>query len=384
LVKRITCVLINRSNYARLKPVLEILRDNPEADLSLICSGSMPHHQYGKAVDEVLADNFAVEQQIYTELLGSNPNTMAKSIGVGLIDYATAFDRLKPDFVLLIGDRYEALSVAVAAAIQNICLIHVQGGEVTGTIDESVRHSITKMAHYHFPATEKARQRILAMGEDPDTVFQFGCPFVDVIARADKKLPSYLNELGVGKRIDFTRPYVLCVFHPVTTEYGTAEAKMREVLQALYRLNEQVVMLWPNIDADSNGISRAIRKFQSENPNFPLRIYKHLETGAYIALMDKAAVLVGNSSSFVRDAGPLGTPVVLVGNRQDGRELGLQVWRVEIDELHNRLRWQRAIGKRKPTYLYGKPGAARKIANKILELEPYTQKRFYEKSRNYS
>jgi len=379
LTKKITCVLINRSNYARLKPVLEILRDSPKADLNLICSGSMPHHQYGRAVDEVLADNFAIEQQIYTELLGSNPNTMAKSIGVGLIDCATAFDRLKPDFVLLIGDRYEALSVAIAAVMQNICLIHIQGGEVTGTIDESVRHSITKMAHYHFPATEKARQRILAMGENPDTVFMYGCPFVDVIAGADKELPANLNDRGTGSVIDFTRPYVLCVFHPVTTEYGTAEANMSKVLQVFYRLNEQVVMLWPNIDADSNGISRAIRKFMAEKPNFPLRIYKHLEGDTYIALMDKAAVLVGNSSSFVRDAGPLGAPVVLIGNRQDGREWGDNVMRRNMDEFEDPIFMIRCYDKFSPNYIYGKPGAARKIADKILELEPYSQKRFYDR-----
>jgi UDP-hydrolysing UDP-N-acetyl-D-glucosamine 2-epimerase len=379
LAKRIACILINRSNYARLKPVLEILRDNPKVDLKLICSGTMPHHQYGKAIEEVQADGFTVQEVIYNELLGSNLNTMAKSIGVGLIDYATAFDRLKPDFVLLIGDRYEALGVAVAATVQNICLIHVQGGEVTGTIDESIRHSITKMAHYHFPATEKARERILAMGEDPKTVFMYGCPFVDVIARADKKLPSYLNELGVGKRIDFTRPYILCVFHPVTTEYGTAEANMSEVLQALHRLNEQVVMLWPNIDADSNGITRAIRKFMQEKPDFGLRVYKHLEVDTYIALMDKAAILVGNSSSFVRDAGPLGTPVVLVGDRQNGREWGDHVIRTDLINIRDVLEYQ-LFRSYKPMSVYGRPGAARKIANQIMQLKPYSQKRFYDRT----
>jgi len=376
---RIACILINRSNYARLKPVLEILRDHPEADLKIICSGTMSHHQYGKAIDEVISDGFTVDEQIYTELLGSNPNTMAKSIGVGVIDYATAFDRIKPDFVLLIGDRYEALSVAIAAVIQNICLIHIQGGEVTGTIDESIRHSITKMAHYHFPSTRTAAERIIAMGEHPDTVYAYGCPFIDVIANTDRRLPAgHLNYLGVGKRIDFTRPYILCVFHPVTTEYGTSEAKMNEVLQALHKLNEQVVMLWPNIDADSNGISRSIRKFMAHEPDFPIRVYKHLDMDIYVALMEKAAILVGNSSSFVRDAGPLRTPVVLIGNRQDGRERGQAVRRTELSGLDDALRYQMWHGNYTATHIYGKPGAAKQIADKIMELEPYSQKRWYE------
>ncbi len=259
---KITTVLVDRANYGRLKPVLEVMRDDSGIELNLVCTGTMLLDRFGKVVDLVKKDGFNVTEEIYIELEGSVPSTMAKSIGLAVIELSNAFQRQSPDFVLLIGDRSEALGAAIAAVYQNYCLIHIQGGEITGSIDESARHAITKLAHYHFPSTKQARKNIIQMGERKETVFSYGCPSVDVVSKIRKyPAPSLLNE-GVGPELNFAKEYLLVLFHPVTTEYSSSEKQMEEVLSAIKELNMQTLLIWPNIDAGSDGVSQAIRRFR--------------------------------------------------------------------------------------------------------------------------
>jgi len=378
--RKIAVVLVDRANYGRLKPVMEAMREIPQIELQVVCAGTMLLDRFGMARDLVIADGFRVDEEIYMELEGSVLSTMAKSIGMGIIEFASAFQRLKPDFVLIIGDRYEALSAAIAAVYQNICLVHLQGGEVTGSIDESARHAITKLAHYHFPATKRAGDYVLAMGENPRTVFPMGCPSADVVANANKDIPvELLDRIGVGKHIDFSKPYLLVLFHPVTTEFGTAEQQMEELLYAVKETKEQVIMLWPNIDADSDGISQAIRRFREFNREYPLHAYKNFEPEVYIPILANTACAIGNSSSFVRDASYLGTPVVLVGSRQDGREWCNAVKRVDPVkiEILSAIQEQLSNGKYSGSDLYGTPNVSKRIAEMLLKLKPYTQKRLY-------
>lgn len=377
-IRKIAVVLIDRANYGRLKPVLNEMKQRPEIDLQIVCSGTMLLDRFGKARKIVEDDGFRIDEEVYMELEGSVPNTMVQSIGLGIIQLANAFQRLSPDFVLIIGDRYEALAAAVAAAYQNICLIHLQGGEVTGSIDESTRHAITKFAHYHFPATIRSGQYIISMGEDPKTVFPLGCPSADVVNTALANIPEEeLGELGVGAHIDLNVPFLLVLFHPVTTEYGAAEEQMEELLAALKELRMQTLMLWPNIDAGSDGVSQAIRRLRETDHGFPLHVYKNFEPEVYIPILAKAACAIGNSSSFVRDASYLGTPIVLVGSRQDGREWCEAVNRVEPGKaaIVQSVRHQLAVGRYATSKLYGEPGVSTRIADALLTLQPYAQKR---------
>ena len=158
--KKIAVVLVDRANYGRLKPVLKILKENDQIQLMLICAGSMLLNRFGSTVDIVRADGFELDEEVYIEVEGSHLATMTKSIGLGIIEFTQVLSRLKPDFAMVIGDRYEVLSVAIAAVYQNICLIHFQGGEVSGSIDELTRHAITKLSHYHFPATKRAGDNV--------------------------------------------------------------------------------------------------------------------------------------------------------------------------------------------------------------------------------
>jgi UDP-hydrolysing UDP-N-acetyl-D-glucosamine 2-epimerase len=378
IIKIIT-ILADRANYGRLKPVLELLRDDDDIESHIVCTGTMLLDKFGKSIDVVKKNGFFVGDEVYIELEGATPSTMSKSIGLGIIQLSNVYERLKPDFVLVIGDRYEALSAAIAAVYQNYCLIHVQGGEVTGSIDESTRHAITKLAHYHFPSTKRSEEYIVKMGEHKETVFAFGCPSIDIIRHSEKSFNKELltnSKFGVGNGIDIEKPYLLVLFHPVTTEYIEAEQQMEELLKALKDSEQQIVIIWPNIDAGSNGISQAIRRFRENNHGVPLHAYKNFEPEDYIPILRNAACAVGNSSSFVRDASFIGTPVVLVGSRQDGREWCTSVKRVKpkrkeiLDAINDQVR----IGRYPVSDIYGEPGASQLIANKISELKPYSQK----------
>jgi len=379
-MKKVAVVLVDRANYGRLKPVMRELQKLAEIQLQTVCAGTMLLERFGRARDVVAKDGFAIDSEVYIEVEGSVPITMTKTIGMGVIEFASEFQRLKPDFVLIIGDRYEALAAAIAAVFQNLCLIHLQGGEVSGSIDESTRHAITKLAHYHFPATRRAGDFIVAMGEDPATVFPLGCPCCDVVAEAARQLPAeMLAKHGVGLPIDFSRPYLLAIYHPVTTDYGHQEQQMEEVLAALLALNIQTVMIWPNIDAGADRVAKAIRRFREFHHDFPLHAYKNLEPEVYIPLLKNAACCVGNSSSFVRETSFLGTPVVLVGSRQDGREWSPSVIRVEPfrDPILRAVREQIARGRYPAATLYGQAEVSRAIARQVAALKPYIQKRLH-------
>jgi len=375
---KIAVVLVDRANYGRLRPVMMELQKMKTVELLTVCSGTMLLERFGSAHKLVRQDGFHVDSEIYLEVEGSVPITMTKSVGLAVIEFASEFQRLRPDFVLIIGDRYEAMGAAIAAAYQNICIIHLQGGEVTGSIDESTRHAITKLSHFHFPATKRAGDYIVGMGENPADVFALGCPCRDVVKAAGSKLPvEYLNKLGVGAHIDFEQPYLLVLFHPVTTEIPSQEAQMEALLGAILEFGLQTVILWPNIDAGSDAVSHSIRRFREHHHGFRLHALKNLESQYYIPLLQHAACCLGNSSSFVRETSFLGTPVVLVGSRQDGREWSPSVVRVEPEKpgILVALKKQLEHGRYQSSDLYGQPGVSERIASQIGLLKPYSQKK---------
>ena len=381
---KIVVVLVDRANYGRLKPVLEIMRDDKNIELSLVCTGTMLLDRFGKAVEIVKNDGFNVAEEIFIELEGSVPSTMAKSIGLAVIELSNVFQKHVPDFVLLIGDRTETLGAAIAAAYQNFCLIHVQGGEVTGSIDESTRHAITKLAHYHFPSTIRAGENIVQMGESEDRVFPYGCPSADVVSISSGNFNTSLFNLGVGPELDLSDNYVLVLFHPVTTEYGNSEKQMEVILSAIKELNMQTVLIWPNIDAGADGVSQAIRRFREMNSHFKIHAYKNFEPEVYIPLLENAVCAIGNSSSFIRDASFLGTPIVLIGSRQNGRECCDSVVKVKVikREIVDAATRQIKHGPYQPSSLYGTQGVSKKIVERIKKLKKYSQKKFESRLKN--
>jgi UDP-hydrolysing UDP-N-acetyl-D-glucosamine 2-epimerase len=346
----------------------------------VLAAGTMVLERFDQPVSVVKKDGFPVDGEIYIELEGSTPATMAKSVGFGIVEFASEFQRLKPDVVLLIGDRYEALSASVAAAYMNLCVVHIQGGEVSGSIDESARHAITKFAQFHFPSTRRAADYIARMGERPDTILGVGCPSSDIARELDRGLPpEVINSRGSGCVIAVQKPFLLVIFHPTTTEFGGERAQMEELIASLGEVKEQTVLLWPNIDAGSDHVSKAIRAFRDRRRPAWLRTLINLPPEEYLKVLANTACAVGNSSSFVRDAGYFGTPVVLVGKRQEGRETDEHVIRsLPIRrEILNAIRYQLAHGRYAPSALYGDGHVSRRIADGLATLNPYIQKRLH-------
>lgn len=386
LKRKILVVLVDRANYGRLKPVMRAIAAHPALELQVLAAGTMVLERFDYPVRVVRSDGFQVDGEVYIELEGSTPATMAKSVGFAVVEFASEFQRLKPDIVLLIGDRYEALGAALAAAYMNLCIAHLQGGEVSGSIDESARHAITKLAHFHFPSTQRSAEYLVRMGERPDTILGIGCPSSDIARELDPRLaPEIINSHGGGAAIAVAKPFLLVIFHPTTTEYGGERQQMEELLGALGKLRRPTVLLWPNIDAGSDHVSKAIRVFRDQTKPDWLRTLINLPPEDYLKVLAQAACAVGNSSSFVRDASYFGTPVVLVGNRQDGRETDVHVRRARpvTAEIAAAIREQLAHGRYAPSSLYGDGRAAPRIASALAELRPYIQKRLHYATEEY-
>jgi UDP-hydrolysing UDP-N-acetyl-D-glucosamine 2-epimerase len=370
-MRKICVVTANRADYSRVKSVLQAIQLHPSLKLQLVVAGSHLVDHYGMTVNEIEKDGFPVSAKVHIEFYGSEPAVMAKSTGLAVMEFATLFNNLKPDIVLALVDRYENFASAVAAAMMNIPTAHIQGGEVTGTIDESLRHAMTKLSHIHFPATDDARERIIKMGEDPCYVFNVGCPATDILLSAPKwsmkEVTQYLRSEIIKERewsFNPSHPHFLVIQHPVTTEFGSGIQQIQETLKALLKFNHQVFMLWPNIDAGSDDVSRGIRIFKINNPNFPLFILKHTPHKVFINLLRHASCMIGNSSSGIREACYFGIPVVNIGTRQQERERGKNVLDVgyNSDEIAKAIGEQLEHGSYDSEFVYGDGSAGKKIA----------------------
>ena len=261
-MKKVCVVVGSRANYSSIKSAMSAVQAHAELELQLVVGASALLDRYGTVADLIEQDGFEADEKVFMLIEGETPGTMAKSTGLGLLELPTAFDRLRPDVVITVGDRFETIATALAASYMNIPLAHTMGGEVSGNIDESIRHAVTKFANLHFPASEDAAERIVRMGEDPATVHMVGCPRIDlaaeVLARPADGLGRLL-ELGVGGTFDLDRPFLLVSQHPVTTEYGDGERQITETLMAVQALGLPAIMLWPNADAGAEHVARGIR-----------------------------------------------------------------------------------------------------------------------------
>ncbi|MGI8632644.1 MAG: UDP-N-acetylglucosamine 2-epimerase [Solirubrobacterales bacterium] len=382
--RKICVVVANRANYARIKTALEAIRANPSLELQLVVAASTLLERFGRAVDVIRADGFVPDAAIHLIVEGENPTTMAKSTGLGLIELSTAFENLKPDMVVTVADRFETMATAVAAAYMNIPLAHTQGGEVSGSIDESVRHAVTKLAHMHFPATDLSRRRVMAMGEDPNLVFNVGCPSIDLVARTDLGLPSdaladFARHFGVGSPIDPGRPYILMMQHPVTTEFGQGLDQIERTLDAVAAQGMQALVFWPNVDAGSEHVAKGIRVFREQGRDQGFHFFQHLPAEMFVKLMAHTACMVGNSSSALREGAYLGVPAVTVGTRQRLRERGRNVVEVgyEVADIADAIRGQVRNGRYDADPLFGDGTAGGKIAETLARELPPVQKQLH-------
>ncbi|CAN7457078.1 UDP-N-acetylglucosamine 2-epimerase [Polaromonas sp. LjRoot131] len=326
--RKICVVVGSRANYSSIKAVMRAVAAHPALELQVVAGASALLDRYGAVVDIMEKDGFTIDARLFMLVEGETPATMAKSTGLGLIELPTIFERLQPDVVLTVGDRFETMATTLAAAYMNIPLAHTMGGEVSGNIDENIRHAITKFATIHFPASEDARNRIIKLGEQPDTVHNVGCPRMDLVAsflQDETEVSSQLLSEGVGSSFDVKGDFLLVSQHPVTGEYGSGERQVAATLGACLELGMQTLVLWPNADAGSEDVARGIRKFREQHPDAPFRYVKNLPPEIYMPLMARTRCLIGNSSSAIREGAFIGTPAVNIGSRQTARERGQNV-----------------------------------------------------------
>jgi UDP-hydrolysing UDP-N-acetyl-D-glucosamine 2-epimerase len=380
--KRRVCVLVTaRPSYSRIRSALKAIQAHPDLELLLVVAASALLERYGNAIQAIEHDGFTPSARVFMVLEGENLVTSAKSTGLGLVELATVFDNLKPDAVVTVADRYETLATAVAASYMNIPVVHVQGGEVTGSIDEKVRHAVTKLANLHLVSTALARERVIRLGEVPASVVLTGCPSIDiaaeVAARPDLDFDPFERYGGVGPREDLSSGYLVVMQHPVTTEYEEARKQVEETLYAVKDSSLPVLWFWPNVDAGSDGTSKGIRVFREKEKPANFHFFRNMLPEDFLRVLVRSTAIVGNSSVAIRECSFLGVPAVNIGSRQAGRERGRNV----IDVDHDRGAIAGAIsehlsrGRPAPDPLYGDGHAGTRIADTIARAELTIEKR---------
>jgi len=369
-MKKVCVVVGSRANYSSIKSVMHAVQDHPDLQLQVVAGASALLDRFGAVVETVEADGFIPDARVLMIIEGETPTTMAKSTGLGLLELPTVFDNLQPDVVVTVGDRFETMATAIAAAYMNIPLAHTMGGEISGTIDENIRHAVTKLSHIHFPANQDAAERIIRMGENPSVVHVVGCPRIDLVAEiADEnnRLPerAWLEYEGVGGQINLEEPFLLVSQHPVTTEYGDGEHQITETLMAIHELQMPTIMLWPNVDAGSEDVARGMRKFREHYEHDYIRFYKNFSVETYVRLMKRCACKIGNSSASIREGPYLGMPAVNVGTRQIDRERGANVIDVGYDrgQIVDAVKKQIQHGPYPSEPIYGDGHAGKRIAD---------------------
>jgi UDP-hydrolysing UDP-N-acetyl-D-glucosamine 2-epimerase len=376
------CVVVTaRPSYSRIKTAARAIQDHQDLNLQLVVGASALLHRYGDTIDYIERDGFNIAARVYMVVEGENPIASAKSTGLGLVELTTIFDNLKPDVVITIADRYETLATAVAASYMNLPVAHVQGGEVTGSIDEKVRHAVTKLSNLHFVATQKAAERVERMGEDPDAIFVTGCPSVDLAAEIykspDLDFDPFSRYGGVGETFDLSQGYLVVMQHPVSTEYESARSQVTETLYAVHETGVPAFWFWPNVDAGSDGTSKGIRVFREEYHNTKIHFYRNMAPEDFLRLAYNSRVVVGNSSVGIRESSYLGIPVVNIGSRQDGRERGANVMDVPDDRtsILNAIRKQADHGRYPQETIYGDGKAGERIADLLTRVPLSFEKR---------
>ena len=379
--KNIGVYTCNRSEYSRLKSVLSAIKEHSGLNLQIVVGGSHLLERYGYTVNDIENDNFAIEEKIQTVVEGTTTAAMAKSTGLAIIGLTTCFLRLKLDVLLVVGDRYDMLPSVITASFLNIPIAHIQGGEKTGTIDESIRHAVTKLSHLHFPATQKGKELILKMDEMSDRVFVTGCPSIDILLNTksiDRQtlfrsppIPSKVGNISPSPEKD----YLLLIQHPVTTEASDSYNQMMETLKAIDKFRMQTILIYPNLDAGSDDMISALRRFILSNNCSYLFCFKHIPMEIFINLMRYALCMVGNSSAGIRESCYFGVPCVNIGTRQKNREHGQNVVTVDYNnlEIEDAINKQLKHGKYPVEYVYGDGKAGKIIAdilfNKDIEIQ---------------
>ncbi|XP_037229160.1 bifunctional UDP-N-acetylglucosamine 2-epimerase/N-acetylmannosamine kinase isoform X4 [Falco rusticolus] len=377
---RVCVATCNRADYSKLAPIMFGIKAEPQFfELDVVVLGSHLIDDYGNTYRMIEQDDFDIHTRLHTIVRGEDEAAMVESVGLALVKLPDVLNRLKPDIMIVHGDRFDALALATSAALMNIRILHIEGGEVSGTIDDSIRHAITKLAHYHVCCTRSAEQHLIAMCEDHDRILLAGCPSYDKLLSAKNKDYMSIIRMWLGEDVK-TRDYIVALQHPVTTDIKHSIKMFELTLDALISFNKRTLVLFPNVDAGSKEMVRVMRKKGIEHhPNF--RAVKHVPFDQFIQLVAHAGCMIGNSSCGVREVGAFGTPVINLGTRQTGRETGENVLHVRDADTQDKIlhALQLQFGKQYPcSKIYGDGNAVPRILKflKSIDLKEPLQKKF--------
>lgn len=372
--RKIAVVITARPSYSRVKTVLLAIQKQPELELQLVVAASALLDRYGSAVNYIEKDGFIIAAKVFNVVEGANLTAAAKTTGLGVLELSTVFDNLKPDIVVTVADRFETMATAIAASYMNIPLAHVQGGEVTGSIDEKVRHAITKLSDYHFVASESAMERVIKLGENPAMVFNTGCPSIDLASTIRNStmlsFDPYEKYGGVGAKPDLSNGYLVVMQHPVTTEYQDSRKQIEATLEAIEKLKKPTLWFWPNVDAGADGTSTGIRAFRERHSMPHVHFFKNMESLDFLNLVHHSDCLVGNSSVGIRECAYLGVSVINIGTRQNRRERGQNTLDVNYsqEEIEAAIRTSVQRGKASSSSIYGNGKTGVQIASLLAKL----------------
>jgi UDP-hydrolysing UDP-N-acetyl-D-glucosamine 2-epimerase len=381
--RRICFPITSRAYYGRSQLLIRKLHAHEGVELELMLGGAILLDKYSRHIaDDIEAGGFSISGSFLNVIEGGNHVAMAKTACLTALEFTNGLHSLNPDIVVICGDRFEQLAIAMAAAYLNITLAHIEGGDVTGSIDESVRHAITKLSHLHFVTNDEAHRRVLAMGEDPRFVYNTGSLDVELASRVSKLLTANeINAYGVGHTVDIGKPFLVVIQHPVTTERDN-RAHIETTLNAVAALAMPAVWFWPNPDAGTGEMSESLRHVREQHAELAerMRFITNIPADDFVALLRQAACVVGNSSAGIKECSYLGTPVVDIGVRQQGRQAAAHVVNVPYDAgaIRTAIARQLAHGRYPPSTIYYRPDTSDRILETLANVELYTQKRFHE------
>jgi GDP/UDP-N,N'-diacetylbacillosamine 2-epimerase (hydrolysing) len=324
-MRHVVVITGSRGEWGYIRPVLRLIEQSPDLRHSLIVTNMHLLPEFGTSRREIDDDGFAIEQEIYMTLDGFTDTSMTKSLGIFLVSISDTLARLRPDVILLAGDRGEQLMAALAGAHMNIPVAHIQAGELSGNVDGQTRHAIARYAHVHFAANEDAAKRLLRSGEQDFRIFTTGAPQLDELLAEDGATPE---ELEQRFHLDLAKPLILLLQHPVTEQAPQAADQMATTLRALASLDHQTILIYPNSDTGSAELRAKIDEVRGPW----LRVERNVSRHVYAGLLREASLMVGNSSSGVIEAPSFGLPAINVGRRQIGRIQAPNVINVEHDE----------------------------------------------------
>ncbi|MEC0370794.1 UDP-N-acetylglucosamine 2-epimerase [Paenibacillus chibensis] len=327
---KILVITGTRADYGIYYPILKAMQSDSYFDLHLLVTGMHLSPQHGYSIQHIKNDGFQISAKVDTLLLGSSHGNMARSIGLAVLGMTQSMEQIMPDIVMVLGDRGEMLAGAIVASHMNIPVVHLHGGEVSGTIDESVRHAISKLSHIHFAATDESSKRLIRLGEDSWRVHTVGAPRIETIQSA--LLPG-IQDIKGKYGLKFSGSYILFIYHPVTTS-ATEGNKLKDILNVVLGQGDDVICVLPNADACSDDILSVYREFAEVSK---IHLVSNFEQMDYLSVLKHANILVGNSSSGIIEAASFHIPVINIGTRQQGRERSVNVIDISEDpvELEN-------------------------------------------------